>query len=265
MTMAGLVMLGFIVSLIAGLTSVGSGALMTPILYLDFSSVISHTIAVGTSTTQGSIVKFFGSLRNYIKRTIKTNYAFIMAATGVPLAIAGAFLTKIATSYSSFQLFLAAVFVIAAASIIIQVKLTGKKKDIGNDSPMDKKMRIKGMIIGAYVGLIAGMTGISTGSLAIASILIFMNLKPHTAVDVAIFEGFIILLAATITQICLGNVSFLVTLLLIIGGIPGILIGSSLKSKFNPRLLIYAVCAVILLESIRIILNYFLPNKFFIF
>ena len=47
------------------------------------------------------------------------------------------------------------------------------------------------------------MTGISTGSLLVASLIIILGFKPHTAVNVAIFEGGIILLAATITQLYL--------------------------------------------------------------
>lgn len=262
--MLGLIVLGFVVSLLVGMTSVGSGALMTPILYLDYSSVISHSMAIGTSATQGSITKSVGSLHNWLRKSLYSTYAFTIALTGVPFAIIGAFLTKTATSYATFQLFVGAILIIAAAVVIFQASIY-KRSQSGADPKVDLKFRIKGAIIGTYVGLIAGVTGISTGSLAISSILLFMKMKPHTAVDLAIFEGFIILLAATVVQIYLGNVNLPITGLLAAGGIPGIIIGSRLKGRLNTSTLTYIIAAVIIFESLRIITNYFFPNRFFIF
>ena len=263
-TMAGLVILGFVVSMLVGMTSVGSGALMTPILYLDYSSVISHSVAIGTSATQGSITKLAGSLHNWMRKSLYSTYAFTIAVTGVPFAIIGAFMTKTATSYATFQLFIGAILIIAAAVVIFQAAIY-KRSEKGSDPQVDRRFRVKGAIIGSYVGLIAGVTGISTGSLAIASIMLFMDMKPHTAVDLAIFEGFIILLAATAVQIYLGNVNLLITGLLALGGIPGIILGSRLKGRFNTTTLTYLIAFVIIFESIRIITNYFFPNRFFIF
>ena len=263
-TMIGLTALGFIVSLLVGLTSVGSGALITPILYLDYGSIISHSVAIGTSATQGSITKSVGSLHNYLRKSLYSAYAFTIAITGVPFAVVGAFLTKSATSYTAFQLFMAAILIIAAALVIFQAAIY-KNSEGKKDPKIDTKFRIKGAIIGIYIGLIAGITGIATGSLAIASILLFLEMRPHTAVDLAIFEGFIILLAATLVQIFLGNVSLPVTGLLVLGGIPGIVVGSRLKGRFNTRTLTYLIATVIIIESIRIIANYFFPNAFLIF
>ena len=263
-TMIGLVALGFVVSLLVGLTSVGSGALMTPILYLDYSGIISHSIAIGTSATQGSITKSIGSLHNWLRKSLYSTYAFTIAITGVPFAVIGAFLTKTATSYAAFQLLMAAILIIAAALVIFQASIYRKSK-VKKDPRIDAKFRIKAATIGIYIGLIAGVTGISTGSLAIASILLFLDMQPHTAVDLAIFEGFIILLAATIVQVSLGNVSLPITGLLVLGGIPGIIVGSRLKGRLNTTTLTYLIAAVIIFESARIIINYLFPKAFLIF
>ncbi len=262
-TMIGLIALGFVVSMLVGLTSVGSGALMTPILYLDYSGIISHSVAIGTSTTQGSITKSIGSLHNWLRKSLYSTYAFTIAITGVPFAAIGAFFTKTATSFAAFQLFMAAILLIAAALVVFQANIYGKSK-VKKDPKMDLVFRIKAATIGIYIGLIAGVTGISTGSLAIASILLFLDMQPHTAVDLAIFEGFVILLAATIVQISLGNVSLPITGLLALGGIPGIIAGSRLKRRLNTSVLTYLIAAVIIFESARIIVNYFFPRLFFI-
>jgi len=147
-TMISLLILGVIVGIIVGLTSVGSGALMTPILYLDFSNVLTHAQAVGTATAQGSVTKIIASIRNHLKKALNSNYAFTIAITGVPMAIIGAFLTKIATSYTQFQVVIAAVLVIAAISIIYQIRIN--KDDHSYEDPkVDTNFKIKALMIGA--------------------------------------------------------------------------------------------------------------------
>jgi uncharacterized protein len=263
-TMVSLLILGLVVGIIVGLTSVGSGALMTPILYLDFSKVLTHAQAVGTATAQGTVTKFAASIRNYLKKSLNSGYAFTIAITGVPLAVVGAFLTKIATSYAQFQVVIAVILVLAALSIIYQIRVNKEDKSF-TDPKNDKSFKTKGMLIGAYVGLIAGVTGISTGSLLVASLMIILKFRPHTAVNIAIFEGGIILLAATATQIFLGNVAFLATGLLILGGVPGILIGNHYKDQIGERILGYGVAGVIIFESARVISSYLFGKTFFIF
>ena len=104
-TMIDLLRLGLVVGTIVGLTSVGSGALMTPILYLDFSRVLTHAQAVGTATTQGTVTKIVASIRNYMKKSLKSGYAFMIAIGGVPAAVVGAFLTKWAANMHYFPSF----------------------------------------------------------------------------------------------------------------------------------------------------------------
>jgi len=261
-TMVDLLILGLVVGTIVGLTSVGSGALMTPILYLDFSKFLTHAQAVGTATTQGTVTKIVASIRNYLKKSLKSGYAFMIAIGGVPAAVVGAFLTKWAVNVPVFQVFLAGILIVAAISIILQVWLKKRTYKSG-DPKVDNAFKMKGIVIGLYVGLIAGMTGISTGSLLVASLIIILGFKPHTAVNVAIFEGGIILLAATITQLYLGNVAFLATGLLIIGGIPGILIGNHYKDNVGETVLTYGVAGVIIFESARVLVQYFFGKTFF--
>lgn len=262
-TMLLLLGLGAFIGLLVGLTSVGSGALLTPILLLDFSSVVTGAAVVGTSTVYGTVTKIVASAKNFWKRQINSGYAFFIAITGVPTAAIGAFFTTAIINSNLFSPLLAALLIVLAFLIIYDTKI--KEKTVKNDPKMDRKLRLKGMFVGLYVGLIAGLTSVSTGSLMVASLILFMRFKPHTAVNIAIFEGGIILLAASVVQTYLGNVNFLAAGLLIIGGIPTILIGNYYKDKVNARLLSYGVAGLILLESARTISQYLWGKKFFIF
>ncbi len=255
-----IIALGAFVGFFVGLTSVGSGSILTPVLYLDFPGVLSKLDIVGTSTTYGTITKFVASARAYMTKSLNSNYALMISITGVPTAAIGAFYTTTLISSNLFAPTLAIILIVVAMLMIIDVK----KKATAADPNVTKKLRIKGLIVGAYVGLIAGLTGVSTGSLLVASLIIFMKFSPRTAVTMAVFEGGIILFAATIVQLYLGHVDFLFTGLLVIGGIPAILVGRHFKDKINQKLLTYGIAGLIIFESARTLAQYFWGKEFFI-
>lgn len=261
--MLGVVVLGAVIGVLVGLTSVGSGSLLTPILSLDYSQFLTGALAVGTATTAGTIMKVVSSIRNYLRRSLQKGYAFMIAITGVPMAVIGAMLTDTIVKWNIFNPLLSSVLIVAALAIIFEIRRGGKDR-VYSDPRMTPGLRIKGMAVGAYVGLIAGMTGVATGSLLVASLMIILKFQPRTAATVAIFEGGIILFAAMLVQIYLGNVNWLFVGLLLAGSIPGILIGNHYKDTVNQRFLGYAIAALIIFESARVVLK-FLGLDFFIF
>lgn len=262
-TVATIIALGLVVGAIVGLTSVGSGALMTPILYLDFAGVLAHNLVVGTATAQGTITKFVASARNYLRGKLRPDYTFMIAITGVPLAVVGAFFSSSFVSYNLFAPFLALVLLFVGIGIILQLR--AKKMNHAEDPKLTPRLKRKGMLVGMGVGLIAGLTGVATGSLLVSSLIILLKFPNKTAVTIAIFEGGLILLAATATQLYLGHVDLTFTMLLIVGGVPGILFGSHFKDKIDQKILGYGIAGVIILESARTLSSFLFGKSFFFF
>ncbi len=226
MTSAVLAAPGAFIGLLVGMTSAGSGALLAPILLLDFNSVVGKPFVVGTATTYGTITKFVGSARNYLTRSLKSSYVLMIAATGVPTAAIGAFYSSALITWNLFSPLLAIALIVVALLIVLGQKLKKAKSYV--DPEMNRNVRIKEMAIGLYIGPIGSFTGVSTGSLLAASLIVLLKFSPRTAVTIAVFEEGVILLAATAVQLYLGHVNFPVTGLLALGRIPGILIGSHL-------------------------------------
>jgi len=262
-TIASLLALGAIVGLLVGLTSVGSGALMTPILLLDFTNVVGKIFVVGTATTQGTVSKMIVSLRNYRKKKLNNDYIFIISLAGIPTAAIGAFYSSTLISWNLFPPILAAV--LALTGILIIGMLRFEKINLGKDPKVTSELRVKGIVIGLVVGLIAGLTGVSTGSILVASLILILKFPTKTAVNIAIFEGGIILLAATLAQLYLGHVNFLVTGLLLVGGVPAMLVGNNFKDRVNQKKLGYLVALVIIFESARTLSSFFFGKSFFFF
>ncbi|MDE1845905.1 MAG: sulfite exporter TauE/SafE family protein [Candidatus Micrarchaeota archaeon] len=262
-TIALIVALGLVVGAIVGLTSVGSGALMTPILYLDFASSLAHNLVVGTATTQGTVTKFVASARNYLRGKLSRDYTFMIAITGVPLAVVGAFFSSRFVAFNLFPPFLALVLLFVGVGIVLQLR--ANKMNHKEDPKLTLRLKRKGMLVGAGIGLIAGLTGVSTGSLLVSSLIILLKFPNRTAVTIAIFEGGLILLAATATQLYLGNVNLPFTGLLVIGGIPGVLIGSHFKDRIDQSMLGYGIAVVIIFESLRTLSSFLFGKSFFFF
>ena len=262
-TFTSAVMLGLVVGVIVGLTSVGSGALMAPILLLDFGSIVGKTLVVGTATTAGTVEKFVVSLRNYFKKTLKMSYALMIAYTGVPLAAVGAFYSSVLIKWNLFSPLLSGVLLVVGLVIIVQSKL--EKINYTKDPPMTRSLRIRGLLVGVVIGLVAGLTGVSTGSLLVASLILLLKFPNRTAVTIALFEGALILFAATATQLYLGHVNLPFTGALLLGGIPGILIGNHYKDRVGQNILGYGIAIVIIFEAARTLSAFFFGKSFFIF
>ncbi len=260
-TSAWLLITGASIGLIVGLTSIGSGSLLTPTLELDFSSVVAGAAVVGTATLYGTITKLVASGHNYMKNRLDSGYAFIIAVTGVPTAAIGAFFTRPLIASDLFQPLLAVILVVAALSILFDVRI--RNREIRKDPELTLGLRLKGAAVGAVVGIVAGMTGVSTGTLLVAALILVLEFRTHTAVTLAIFEGGLVLLAALVVQLYLGNVNIPVSALLIVGGIPGIIAGNHYKYRVNGRMLSYGVAGVIIFESARTISQFLWGKRFF--
>ena len=262
-TIVTVLALGLGIGIIVGLTSVGSGALMTPILYLDFSSALARNLVVGTASAQGTIIKFAASARNYYRKKLRPDYAFMIAITGVPFAVIGALFS---TSFITFNLFSPLLaLVLLAVGVLIIVQQKASKISHTEDPKMTVKLKRKGWAIGIVIGLIAGLTGVATGSLLVSSLMLILKFPNRTAVSIAIFEGGLILFAAAATQFYLGHIDIAFTGILLLGGIPGVLIGSHYKDRINQKLLGYGIAGVIIFESARTISAFLTGKSFFFF
>ncbi len=254
LTIVAAIALGMVVGTIVGLTSVGSGALMTPILLTWFGGTVGALSGVGTATTYGTVSKFFGIIHNYVKKAIDTDYLFMISATGLPLAVVGSVYSAYLITWNLFSPLLAVVLIVIAVLIAAEARLG--KIGAGRDPKITAGLRAKGLAVGALVGIIAGFTGVSTGSLLVACLIILLGFTNRTAVNIAIFEGGLILFAATITQLYLGDVDLAFDALLLAGGVPGIITGGHFKDRISQQKLGYIIAAVIILISLKTLYSF---------
>ncbi len=246
----GIIVMGFLVGSLVGLTGVGGAALLTPVLIL---MGIHPSIAVGTDLAYNSITKFFGSLQHWRQKTINFKLVKYLAIGSIPSAIIAVGILHLFDSFFHNQELIlkhALGYVLILVAFTTLAKTFLKNKFEWNRIQMKPLHEKRGLTIaiGAIVGFIVGLTSIGSGSLFALAMLYFYKMTPSELVGTDIAHAFLLVTSAGIIHAGIGNVDYMLVLNLLLGSIPGVVIGSTLSSKL-PTKPLRAILAVMLLIS----------------
>jgi uncharacterized protein len=225
---------GLGLGLIVGLTGVGGGSLMTPILIILLG--FKPTFAVGTDIFHGAIFKTFGAIRHRRLGTVHGHLTMWLFAGSGPMAVAG-----VAASYvlrhqiSNAQTILG--YVIGAALIGggggFLAKSFVKKGPQASERPFIMSRRDKTIAVatGAVFGFIVGLTSVGSGTyFGLMMVLVYPLTMPRI-VGSDIFHAAALLWVAGIGHLFVGDVDLHATAWLLTGSVPGILISSRYTVK----------------------------------
>lgn len=251
----GIIVMGLFIGFMVGLTGVGGAALLTPILIL---LGISPSIAVGTDLFYNSITKLFGSIQHWRQKTINLKLVKYLAIGSIPSALLAVGLLHLFDSFfhNQEQIIkhaLGYVLILVAAATLFKTFM--KKKIEWNPmqlKPLEEKRALT-ITIGAVLGFIVGLTSIGSGSLFAIAMLYLYRMNSSELVGTDIAHAFLLVTAAGFMHAGIGNVDYLLTLNLLLGSIPGVLIGSTLSSKFPAKPLRTIMAIMILFSGIKLI------------
>jgi uncharacterized membrane protein YfcA len=225
---------GLGLGLIVGLTGVGGGSLMTPILIIVFG--FKPTYAVGTDIFHGAVFKSFGAIQHRRLGTVHGHLAIWLFAGSAPLAIAG-----VATSYvlrnqiSNAQTILG--YIIGVALIgggggFLAKSLVTRGAQ-GSELPfiMSRREKVIALTTGAVFGFIVGLTSVGSGTyFGLMMVLVYPLTMPRI-VGTDIFHAAALLWIAGVGHLIIGDVDLHATAFLLLGSVPGILISSRYTVK----------------------------------
>jgi uncharacterized membrane protein YfcA len=248
-----IVLFGFGVGVLVGLTGVGGGSLMTPILILIFG--FQPVTAVGTDLAYGAVTKTVGGWRHLRQRTVNSSLSTWMAIGSVPSAIGGVYalhaLEK-ATGRSFDNTVLTAVAVAlmftglaVLARALFLPKLVERERET---FVMERRHKVAAVVLGILVGFVLGVTSAGSGSLIAVGLIMLFRLAPRQVVATDIFHAAILLWAAAIAHIVAGNVDFALAGTILIGSLPGVWLGSHL-SITTPVALLRTALGVIMIGA----------------
>jgi uncharacterized protein len=227
---------GFGVGILIGLTGIGGGSLMTPLLVL-FAGV-SPVVAIGTDLAYGAVTKTLGGWRHLRKGTVDLGISKWLAVGSVPGALVGVWLLdRLQAAYGdSFQPVLLGA--IAVALLIVSLTILGRAlfmpKLVAREvESIDQTRRTKltAVSLGAVLGLILGVTSVGSGALIGLALILVFKLTPHRVVGTDVFHAAILLWAAGLAHLVSGNVDFVLMGTILVGSLPGVLVGTHLVTR----------------------------------
>ncbi|WP_284035885.1 sulfite exporter TauE/SafE family protein [Neobacillus sp. 114] len=251
----GIALMGLLVGLLVGLTGVGGAALLTPVLIMVG---IQPSIAVGTDLVYNSITKLFGVIQHWRQKTINFKLMKYLAIGSVPSAAGAILILQVFEKYfhNQEQIIkhgLGYVLILVATAILIKTFFDNKiRPNRWQLRPIEEKRTLT-ILIGAGFGFIVGLTSIGSGSLFALAMLYLYRLKGSELVGTDIAHAFLLVTVAGLLHANAGSVNYMLVGNLLIGSIPGVLIGSTLSSKVPTKPLRTVISAVIIVSALKLI------------
>jgi uncharacterized membrane protein YfcA len=248
---------GLLIGSIVGLTGMGGGSLMTPILVIVFG--FKPTYAVGTDIVHGAIFKTFGAIRHRRLGTVHGHLTLWMFLGSGPLSLAGVGVASLikhhyggsAQSIESYAVGAALV----AGGIGFLAKSFVKRGVQANDRPfiLSKRDKILAVIIGAVFGFVVGLTSVGSGTFfGLVMVLVYPLTMPKI-VGTDIFHAAALLWVAGFGHLVSGNVDLHATAWLLTGSIPGVLISSRFTVRLPDVVLRVALGTILVLSGIKLL------------
>lgn len=237
-----IVIFGFGIGVLVGMTGMGGASLMTPLLILIFG--VSPVTAIGTDIFYAAVTKTVGAAQHLRAGTVHRGLAFWMAVGSVPAAIGGVVvIVALKNSYGEdrlegivFGLLGATLLVVGIATMLRTLFIPDVIKE-RFAMHLHRRHIIAAIATGVTTGFVIGMTSAGSGTLIAIILIAVFRLTPQRVVGTDIFHAAVLLWAAGIAHWAGGNVDFGLAGNILLGSIPGVLVGGRLALKTGKNLL----------------------------
>ena len=260
MRMSGALVLGaFVVGGVVGLTGMGGGALMTPMLVLLFG--VSPLTAVSSDLVASAVMKPVGSLVHLRKRTVNLQLVKWLCVGSVPSAFLGVvFLRALGEDekiQTGIRTALGVAILLTATMLIVRVYLRLLNRARPSPSSPDQRLHVRPLptvALGVLGGLIVGMTSVGSGSLIIIGLMfLYPTLLPKQLVGTDLLQAVPLVTAAAVSHVFFGDLDLAVSLPLILGGVPGAYLGARLATVLPGGVVRRALAVVLIASGLKLL------------
>jgi uncharacterized protein len=248
-----IILFGLGVGLLVGITGMGGGSLMTPLLILVIG--IKPVVAVGTDLAYGAVTKTLGGWRHFTKGTVFPRLAFWLAVGSCPAALVGVWVLDrlrdaLGDDFDTFMLVAigGALLLTGALVLLRALAISDAAARERRAFRMQTRHKVAAVALGASVGFVLGITSAGSGTLIGIGLILGFRLSPHRVVGTDVAHAAVLLWVAALAHVVSGNVDFGLAGTILIGSLPGVWIGTNLATRM-PKNALRAALGVVLLAS----------------
>lgn len=256
----GYALSGLVVGFIVGVTGVGGGSLMTPLLIMLFG--ISPATAVGTDLLYAALTKVGGAWVHGRQNTVHWNLVGRLAMGSVPAAIVtiiflstlsvdNGILSQLITSTLGFAL------ILTAMALLFRQQLTrlGRSHFGFLVEWRDRHIVLATVMTGAILGILVTISSVGAGALGMVVLfMLYPRLPAVTLVGSDIAHAVPLTLVAGLGHAYMGSVDYCLLVSLLVGSLPGIYLGSHVSKRIPDRVLRPVLAMILIIIGIMLIL-----------
>ena len=253
-----------IVGFTVGLTGMGGGALMTPILLIFFG--ISPTAAVSSDLVAAMVMKPVGGGVHVRRKTVRWELVKWLCLGSIPSAFAGVLLLHASadskTVENTTKIFLGITLTLAAAAMVFKAWLqsrrsaearAGRRATLGPDATIHVRILLT-VVIGALGGLLVGLTSVGSGSIIIVCLMLtYPELRGAQLVGTDLVQAVPLVSSAALAHIIVGDFQLALTTSILIGALPAVYVGARMSSKAPDGVIRPALVFVLLASALKLL------------
>ena len=248
-----LVLASALVGFLVGLTGMGGGALMTPMLVLLFG--VAPSAAISSDLIAAFFMKPLGVAIHWRRGTVQGDIVKFLCLGSVPAAFLGTWVMHLGGNSSSaehrLQMLLGVALVLGAGAMITRFVIPRRASH--TSAPFVLR-RVAIVAVGLGGGFMVGLTSVGAGSLILVLLmLIYPGLRSDQLVGTDLAQSIPLTLAATLGTLAFGHVQFSLTGSIILGSVPAVVVGALLSAREMSRIIRPFIAGVTLLSGLKYI------------
>ncbi|MFB0534641.1 MAG: sulfite exporter TauE/SafE family protein [Anaerolineae bacterium] len=245
---------GFLVGLLVGLTGMGGGVVMTPLLMLGLG--LPPTMAVGTDLAYATLTKLAGAWQHWRQGTVDFQVVRDLALGSLPASLAAVgLLTWLRRGGAGLadiwiQRAIGLALILAALLMLRRVSL-GNARVSPARTPIERRAGV--IAIGALGGFLVGLTSVGSGSLILALLVLVAPFSAEKLVGTDILHATLLVGTAALAHLYLGHVDLALVGKLLIGSVPGVLLGSRMTLRVPRQALEVGLAGLLMISAVQLL------------
>jgi uncharacterized protein len=248
-----IIVFGLGIGVLVGMTGMGGGSLMTPLLILIFG--IQPTTAIGTDIFYSAVTKTVGGWRHFRMKTVNMELVKWLSFGSVPAAVLGVAIVSVLQDHIGEERLNGLVYAVLGGTLLMVGIITLTRAlilrnlvDERDRFDVERRHKVAAVLIGATTGFVIGITSAGSGTVIAILLIAVYRLAPKRVVGTDVFHAAILLWAAGIAHWIGGNVDFTLAGNILLGSIPGVVIGAALSDR-APQGFIRTALGIVLVGS----------------